>query len=271
MLPTPKISCLMVTLGRPAMVHRSTACYLKQTYPNRELVILSQGGPEPNEEIRSYVSSLGRSDIHFITAPAALTLGAMRNLSIELSTGSYICQWDDDDFHHPLRLSTQYGNLLQDGVVAALYMEHLKFFETTGEIYWIDWSVEVGEDRRYLPGTVMFPKIVFHKFKNLLYPESGRQSNREEDWSALQKFCSLGRIAPIRAGYQYIYSFHGDNTYWLEHHQHVLKKRVYSTQDLLERKGSIESALTACGVGRCVIRSLSEVAFIYEPSDFCTP
>ena len=270
MFAIPKISCLMVTTGRTEMIRRSTECFLKQTYPHKELIVLSQGNNIVNDKIANYFESLNRKNIQFIRAPECLSLGAMRNLSIELSTGTVLAQWDDDDFHHPLRLTTQYSALNQQGVVASLYMEHLKFFETTGEIYWIDWSLEIGEDRRYLPGTAMFPKSVFYRFDNLLYPESGRQSSREEDWNVLQKFCSLGKIAPVRAGYQYIYTFHGNNTYWLEHHKYVLKKRVYDEKNLLGHKKLIINSLELCNTGPANVCSLNGPVFAYEPSNFCT-
>lgn len=267
----PKISCLMVTTGRLGLLQRSVGCYVRQTYPNRELVILSQGKDADNQAIRSYVDSLGRDDIQFVSAPSTLTLGAMRNLSIEVSTGTILCQWDDDDIHHPHRLVTQFNALSQDEVSASLYMEHLKYFETTGELYWIDWSIEVGEDRRHLAGTAMFRKSLFYQAKNILYPEHGVQSTKEEDWNVLQKFCEHGRIASVLQGYQYIYTFHGDNTYWLEHHRFVLKKRVYAVEELLYNRRFIEDALRSSNIDKKVnVRSLEGTAFVYDPSDFCS-
>ena len=262
----PKISCVMVTNGRPEHVRRSVACYLRQTYPVRELVVVSQGTPAVNEELRAYLTSLARPDISFFQAPTELSLGGMRNLSVELTQGQVICQWDDDDLSHPLRLARQYNALMSDGVVCAAYQQHMKWFEDTNEMYWIDWSVEQGEDRRYLHGTAMFYKDTFCRLGNMMYPDFGPQSAREEDWNAVQKMLKRGSIAGIVDGYQYIYTYHGNNIYWRSHHELVLQKRVYSKAELLERRGSLTQALRDCGVDRPVkLCALDGPAFEFRP------
>jgi glycosyltransferase involved in cell wall biosynthesis len=255
----------MVTTGRFDKIRRSVRCYLKQIYPNKELIIVSQGTNDVNRNIRDYVTLLG-NNIYFHTAPPRLSLGGMRNLSLELTHGEIICQWDDDDLSHPLRLARQFGALVSDGIVASAYQEHFKWFEDTGEMYWVDWSIETGEDRRYLHGTSMFRKQLFHTCGNLLYPDTGTQSNKEEDWNAVKKILQIGGIAPVRDGYQYIYTYHGNNVYWRAHHELVLRKRVYTTEELLERKPIIESALRECGVDKKIkMCSINGVAFEYEP------
>lgn len=255
--PYPKISCVMVTVGRPDKIRRSIQCYRRQLYPNKELVILSQADDCVNKEL----CKLAVEDIHFFTAPKTLSLGGMRNLSVELTQGEIICLWDDDDLSHPFRLARQF-NALADGVSASAYQEHLKWFEDTDEIYWVDWSIEVGEDRRYLHGTSMYRKEIFCKCGNMLYPEV----DREEDWNAVQNILKLGNMAGIREGYQYIYTYHGDNVYWRAHHELVLKKRVYTKEELLDRRSLIELALIECGVDRCVkVCSTNGVAFEYSP------
>jgi glycosyltransferase involved in cell wall biosynthesis len=262
----PKISCVMVTAGRPDKIRRSIRCYLRQIYPDKELIILSQGKENINKELSNYVKSLELSDIYFFTAPENLSLGGMRNLGVELTHGDIICQWDDDDLSHPFRLAKQFNALSADGVLVSAYQEHLKWFEDTNEIYWIDWSVEVGEDRRYLHGTSMYRKETFCDCGNMLYPEVGPQSGREEDWNAIKKILGKGRIAGIREGYHYIYTYHGDNIYWRSHHELVLRKRVYTKDELLARKLVIELALRECGVDRQVrVCSNDGVAFEFSP------
>jgi len=78
----PKISCVTVTTGRVDHVKNSTRCYLSQTYPNLELVILSQGDDEANASLSAYVDSLGRDDIMFLTAPSTLALGLCETLHV---------------------------------------------------------------------------------------------------------------------------------------------------------------------------------------------
>jgi hypothetical protein len=35
------------------------------------------------------------------------TLGTLRGLSLDVATGEIVCQWDDDDCHHPDRILHQ--------------------------------------------------------------------------------------------------------------------------------------------------------------------
>lgn len=262
----PKISCVMVTAGRLDKIKRSIRCYLRQTYANRELVILSQGDEVANKQIAEYVYSLHDDSVHFHTAHPRLSLGCMRNLSVSISQGDIICLWDDDDLYHPFRIAKQYNALIGEDVQASAYQQHLKWFEDTDEIYWIDWSVEEGEDRRYLHGTSMYRKSVFHNYNSMLYPERGPQSDREEDWNAVKKILMLGRIAGVQEGNHYIYTYHGNNIYHRAHHELVLQKRVYTHDELCSLQSVIERSLKDCGVDRPVkVCSLTGVAFEFYP------
>lgn len=262
MLKYPKISCLMVTSGRYELMKKSIKCYIDQTYSNKELIVLSQATPEINNQIKEHIDSLGRKDIQFIWCSPKMALGGMRNLSVELSTGDVLCQWDDDDLYHPFRLVTQFKYLNHDGAVASCYRQHLKYYQTTGEIYWIDWSIERQEFERYLPGTIMFWKKHFYYFNNILYPEKGDCSYKEEDLCLLQRFLLEGKIACVDEGHHYFYVYHGNNIYWLEHHNLVLAKRVLTTEELLDRKDLICETMSLVGITDPVkIRSLEGVAF----------
>jgi glycosyltransferase involved in cell wall biosynthesis len=261
MLKFPKVSCVMATTGRLELIRKSVACFLAQTYAPRELIVLSQGDASRNKQVEDYLKSLNRDDIQFITCQPSMSLGAMRNLSIELTTGDVICQWDDDDLYHPLRIQTQLNVLLGSGIAACAYQQHLKLFEDKNELYWIDWQSMPQEFERYLCGTIMFPKSIFYQCGNLLYPDQ----RREEDLSVLLKIMNFGRIAPVVQGYQYIYVYHGNNTYWREHHALVLEKKVLGKSELLARRNEIEQSLRLVGLtSRTAVRSLFEDAFIYE-------
>ena len=267
MFKVPKISCLMVTEGRVELLKKSVYCYTQQTYPNKELIIASQGDSEQNNQIGAFVESLQRKDIQFIEAPSSLSLGAMRNLSIELSTGSIVCQWDDDDLFHPFRLVDQYHALLNGGI-ASLYSQHLKYFVESQRLYWVDWSIEHPDWRRYLCGTIMFRKQHFHMLNNMFYPEVGSQSDREEDMNVLIRLSKLGKLVGVNKGYQYIYVFHGKNVYDQAHHELVLKKRVLDAETLLSHKElllktfdlvKLDSSFKVC--------SLEEEVFEYNPAE----
>lgn len=47
----PLVSCLTVTDGRFGMLERAIRCFADQTWPAKELVIVSQGAPEYRRQI----------------------------------------------------------------------------------------------------------------------------------------------------------------------------------------------------------------------------
>ena len=264
----PKISCLMVSTGRVDHVPRSTMCYLNQTYPHKELIVLSQGSAEDNVAIREQLGD--RDDIKFFVAPSRLTLGAMRNLSCELASGDVLCQWDDDDLYHPTRIMDQYKALCADSRnVASASSKFLKYFSHTNDLYWCDWWGEGVPSSRFLCGSVMFRKSIFHKHNSMLYPESGNQCHVEEDLNVLNKLLEAGKVVSYGNGHHYLYAYHGENTYALSHHLLAIEtesgKEVAGVNELLTNRILLEDTLRSMGVGFVSVRSLDEVAFTYNP------
>lgn len=265
----PKVTCTMVTNGRCKYIKKSIQCYLQQTYSNKELVIVSQGNKEQNEIINDYINSIKRNDIFFTTVMPDLNLGTMRNLSVDLSQGDIICQWDDDDLYHPDRIITQYKNIRQNSNrVACAYCDFIKYYETTREAYWCDWSGERNLSGKFLPGSIMFHKKVFGMFSSF-YPQKGNQCHVEEDLNVINKLLEKGEIGSIWAGWNYIYVYHGDNTYDLNHHNWTLDtssgKKVFSVDDLLVRKNLIDNTFNLVDIGDSVkVRSKERLAFNYE-------
>jgi glycosyltransferase involved in cell wall biosynthesis len=241
-------------------------CYLSQTYPNKELIIVSQGAAADNALIRSHISGLNRGDILFFEASPRLCLGAMRNLSCEIATGDIICQWDDDDLYHPVRLMSQYKAMRSDSDgVASAYCAFLKYFSQSNEMYWCDWRGEGRPLSRYLPGSVMFYKMIFFKRGSLLYPEDGGQCHVEEDLNVLGQLFRHGRVVSLFEAYHYVYSYHGENTYNLDHHRLTLLtnsgKTVMSAEQILERRLVLEETFGLIGVGAVDMRSLDGPVF----------
>jgi glycosyltransferase involved in cell wall biosynthesis len=104
---TPLVSCLMVTqLSRREFFPRAIAAFNRQTYPNRELVIVSV------DDVEALTMPLVVGQGRFQRAPAtAQTLGALRNVSLAAARGTYVATWDDDDWSHPERLAQQMAAL----------------------------------------------------------------------------------------------------------------------------------------------------------------
>jgi len=103
----PLVSCIMPTKNRREFVPKAIEYFLRQTYPNKELVIGDDG--EPVHDLID-TDAVERTDaiVHYRQFKPGQTLGAKRNALVEACTGdSLIAHWDDDDWYGPERLADQ--------------------------------------------------------------------------------------------------------------------------------------------------------------------
>jgi len=214
----PRISCLMVTYDRLALAKRSMDCFAAQTYQNRELVVVTNGTDGFCQALRSHADHLG-IDTRFVHLEQGdLTLGRLRNISLESAKGDIVCQWDDDDCNHPERLMRQAEHMFRENARACLMTDHLQFLQDAGLVVWVDWTLG-GRERvdQLLPGTVMM-----HRDERFRYPEEGQYASRGEDTMFLNSLYATVPVASlIGHGYLYLYTYHGRNTFSKEHHHHL--------------------------------------------------
>lgn len=97
----PLISCIMPTYNRRAFVPHAIRYFLRQDYPEKELIILDDG----TDCIKDLVPEHPRIMYHRL--PEKITLGAKMNMACKLAKGNIIANWDDDDWYAPRRLSYQ--------------------------------------------------------------------------------------------------------------------------------------------------------------------
>jgi glycosyltransferase involved in cell wall biosynthesis len=252
----------MVTKDRAELAAQAICNYFNQTYPNKELVIVAQGQPESNKTLRQYVDALNDPSIVMVEVSPTISLASLRNLSVGIARGEFICQWDDDDFHHPARIATHM--MYMPNAVASAYSQHLKYFEHTKSLYWIDWSKEEIFWATMLCGAIMFRKDAYRHFNSLLYPEYTGQQHKEEDLNVLQKLVKLGTVVQMPQGHQYIYRYHGKNVYNLAHHELVLDKVVMKPSDLLANRRLLEDTFKSVGLHEAIVRDRESVAFHYN-------
>ncbi|HXU83986.1 MAG TPA: glycosyltransferase family 2 protein, partial [Polyangia bacterium] len=89
----------------PGMAACSIECFLRQTWPERELVILDDG---ESDALAEHVGALGDPRVRLLRLPhERLPLGALRNRAVAEARGTLVCQWDDDDLSDPERISRQ--------------------------------------------------------------------------------------------------------------------------------------------------------------------
>ncbi len=120
----PLISCVMVTADRHRFCARAVASYINQSYPNKELIVLDNG-KTPMDDLLADVPD---SEVRYkhVTKTAEISLGELRNQSLDLVGGDIVVpQWDDDDWSPPNRLEYQYKSLVQHDVEACTLLATL--------------------------------------------------------------------------------------------------------------------------------------------------
>jgi hypothetical protein len=104
----PLISCICPTYGRPPthqyLLEEVIESFLRQTYPNKELIVLNDCGAQE--------LVCDAPGVYVINVPNRLpSLGDKRNAGVLLSAGEIIAPWDDDDISLPWRLSHSFERL----------------------------------------------------------------------------------------------------------------------------------------------------------------
>lgn len=166
----PLVSCIMPTADRRLFIPQAIHYFLRQDYPNRELIVVDDGADAVADLIPP--SPL----IQYMRLERKHTIGAKRNLACTVARGEIIVHSDDDDWMAPWRLSYQVASLLKEdadicGLDRVLYYDPRsgqawQFIYRTGDRPWVAgntlcytrafWrrnpfhDVDVGEDNRFL-------------------------------------------------------------------------------------------------------------------------
>lgn len=202
----PLISCLMVTRGRAARLEVAIGCFARQTYPNRELVIVCDSPALPQDDpLERAIRAAGCPNIRLVRVDAAgrqggATLGELRNIAVDHAAGRYVCQWDDDDLYDPCRLEMQQRVLAAAGAQACLLGR------------WMIWWP--GEDRlavsgeRDWEGSLLCETAVMPRYPAL---------RRGEDTPVVAQLRRSARVVRMDLPRLYTYVVHGGNTFGTPH------------------------------------------------------
>lgn len=91
----------MPTANRRAFVPAAIEMFLRQTYTDRELIIVDDG----EDSIADLVPQ--DSSIRYIRETRRMSVGDKRNQACEAARGDVILHWDDDDWYAPWRVQYQ--------------------------------------------------------------------------------------------------------------------------------------------------------------------
>ena len=194
----PRISCLMVTRGRASLAARAIRCFQAQSHEERELVIVDD---DRDDTLEAHVRALRDPRVVYVREPPeGRTLGALRNIAVASASGSFVCQWDDDDVYHPRRVERQLAALEATMADACFLAHNHIWWPKLGRIAKSKWRVWEGS-------------ILCTKSRMPLYPDS----RSGEDTVVAQVIARERRIALLDAPDLYVYVVHGDNTFGPAH------------------------------------------------------
>jgi glycosyltransferase involved in cell wall biosynthesis len=141
------VSCIMPTWNRKEYIGAAVDSWLKQTYENRELIILDDGDGDGN------FSMVHPRIQHIRNYPRELT-GTKRNHCCALAQGEIICHFDTDDWSAPNRIADQVARL--QGFRKPV----------TGYSVLLYWDIVKQEAKRYrasIPGYVVGATMTYLK------------------------------------------------------------------------------------------------------------
>src|SRR5262249_5445037 len=97
----PLVSCIMPTYDRRRYVPLAVRAFLRQDYPQAELLVVDDG----TDPVADCLPDDPR--IRYVRLDRRLTIGGKRSLACAQARGEVSVHWDDDDWYPPWRLRLQ--------------------------------------------------------------------------------------------------------------------------------------------------------------------
>jgi hypothetical protein len=259
------VSCLMVTHPSPDRLdcrRRAIAGFVSQSHPRKELlVVIDQKGEDDDVDgLVREITRMNRPDIRIVQGGGALTLGALRNLSLQRARGEVLCQWDDDDLYHPDRVRRQLVRLVENDLEAVYLQDVMQYFPSPGALFWTNWR---GTEAKGHPGTLMMRQGL-----PVRYCEEGPKSRLGEDLDMALQLQARGSVGFLTdAAPLFVYVSHGKNSWSQSHHQMLASSLAISKGLLTRREPEIREALAAFDFGpnAVSVRGSNGVAFRLAP------
>jgi glycosyltransferase involved in cell wall biosynthesis len=242
------ISCLTVTReARFASLERAVADFERQTWTERELVIVHDGDAAFDARLKALAVSHDAAEIAVHRQAGTQTLGELRNAAVDAARGDVICQWDDDDRYHPRRLELQFAAMRVENSEFCFLTDQLHLFAAERTMYWDDWNLE-AHPLNLVQGTLLGSKEALGRYPPL---------SRGEDTPLILDLLRRGRrITRLRDhGYLDVYVFDGLNAWDYEHHAAISAWKRFGGARLLSLEPMLRARLAEYDppLGRCVM------------------
>ena len=205
----PLISCICVTRNKPLMLERAIQCFHAQTYPNKELIILYDDDDVATGFFLGNRPAVKNIRVICIPRSPDIKLGELRNIAIQAAGGTYVCQWDDDDWFHASRLQYQFQQVATSSYAGCIMTVWTIFDATVNKVY-------ISNKR---PGE----GSIFCKKEVLLHTKYDNTSSGEEA-PVIDHLLTSGLLYTIEeVPWLYIYVYHGSNTWDHAHWKEIFK------------------------------------------------
>jgi glycosyltransferase involved in cell wall biosynthesis len=196
MSASPLVSCIMPTADRPTFVARAIGYFLRQDYPNRELVVLDQG----HERIQHLLPEDDR--VRYLTMPRRAPMSELRNRACEAARGEVILHWDDDDWMATWRVRYQVRGLTRSGADLS-GVDRMHYLDLRDGSAWQ--YVYPATRRPYVcDATLCYPRSFWRRHP---FPPAEADADLAFQWSGTPK-----RIAVLDRSDFYVAMLHPGNT-----------------------------------------------------------
>jgi Glycosyl transferase family 2 len=204
----PLVSCLMVTRGNIGFIKTAIECFSRQTYENRELLIVYDN---PTLELEYVIGSV--EGIRFIRIHDKFPLGILRNIAVSYSRGEIICQWDDDDFYDPDRVLM--------GVAALVSSHTAAMFLRRWLVWWPARRVLTVSEERLWEGSMFVWRSCLPAYS---------AATKGEDSVVADAIWRHQDICVLDWASLYCYTITGQNTFDTDHFEAVIDRstRVFT-------------------------------------------
>jgi glycosyltransferase involved in cell wall biosynthesis len=192
----------MVSRGNVQIARYAIDCFLRQTYSNRELIVVSDSS---SAEFWDYLRPLEQDKVRAIKVSGTPLLGELRNISVSEARGPLICQWDDDDLHDPARLSRGVQVLSATNAAAAFLVSWM--------VWWPSRRLLAVSKYRIWEGSIIARREILPAYPNFA---------RSEDRVLVSELKAIHQIVLMDDPRLYCYTITGVNTFGEKHFERLI-------------------------------------------------
>jgi LmbE family N-acetylglucosaminyl deacetylase len=194
----PSISVVVRTKDRPDLLHEALASLADQTYRSTEVVVVNDGGDQPQ------LPSQFPHEVLQVDLPSNQGRAAAANAGVEAASGTHIAFLDDDDLAEPEHLATLAGVVSASGVRVAYTDAAVGIYELDTESGWrlaerrLPYSRDFDSDYLLFDNYIPFNTLIFERS---LFETAGPFDTDLpffEDWDFLIRLAGLTPFHHLR-------------------------------------------------------------------------